>query len=136
MKVFIVCRNDPAAEAHSCEPLAVYTDKREADARRVCEMVKGRLVGPLAVNRDIPSDGKTMFRVEFTKDGAVRSLSEHSLEHVLSLNLLAGWSVHESRNRWRLTVFVWANDKESAETEARQIYVGVSSQRRAKSGLL
>ena len=133
MKVFVItdCQ-DPSHPA----PLAVYSDKREHDARRVNELVKGNLVGPIEINRDIPSDGKLMYRVELTKDGEVRSVDEHSVLNVLQLNLIAGWTVHETRSRWRLKVLVWAKDRAAAETEARMIFVGIDTGKRAKIGVL
>lgn len=117
-------------------PLAAYSDKRAHDAAKVADIVGGNVSRPFTLNRDIPADGKAMFRVELTKDGNIRGTTRHTVREVFEQNIEAGWSVYETPRRWRLNVHVWAKEQADAETEARMIFLGVTTGKRQRSGTL
>lgn len=131
MKVLIVSHTSVQGA-----PLAAYGDKRAHDAKRLADQIGGYTIGPVELNRDIPADAKTLFEVEMTKDGAVRGVDEYDVLGVLKAGKAPGWDLWETPRRWRLSVRQWAKSRQAAEESARLIYVGVTTGKRAKSGVL
>lgn len=116
--------------------LAAYSDRRAHYADRLAKQIGGFTIGPVELNRDIPADAKTLFEVEMTKDGAIRGVDEFDVLGVLKSGKSPGWDLWETPRRWRLSVRLWAKTRQEADYAARLIYVGVTTGKRAKSGVL
>lgn len=134
MKISIVTSADGV-------PLALYGDKRHGEAQRVANLVGGKIVGPLTLNRDIPPDVVAMYEFEMTGDGSVKRRAKHRLVDVLMAEregriMAPGWHLTESPRLWRLKVLAWSKSDEESLALAKAIYADVKAGRRQKSGTL
>jgi hypothetical protein len=136
MKVLIIAK----LVSDALLPLAVYGEKSAGEANRVAGLVSGQVIGPFQLNRHVPEDATGLFHVELTKDGAVRGVSRLSVLDVLKhdasgLPQNPGWSIQQSRSRWRLHVRMWGDDKDAAIQAAKAVFAMVATGRQ-KSGTL